>query len=92
MDAMNYTTARKELARTMERVCEDCEPVIITKSRSCAVVMMSLEDYNSLVETEYLLSDPVNAERLRESLAATKAGNTVSMSAGELEAFMNEKI
>ena len=92
MNAMNYTTARKELARTMERVCEDCEPVIITKSRDCAVVMISLEDYNSIVETEYLLSDPANAERLRESLTATKTGNTVGMSAGELEAFMNEKI
>ena len=47
MNALNYTTARKELAQTMETVCRDNAPVIITKNRDCAVVMISLADYSA---------------------------------------------
>ena len=44
MNAVTYTVARENLAATMDKVCGDREPVIITRNRGQAVVMLSLED------------------------------------------------
>ena len=74
MDAISYSTARAKLADTMDRVCDDHEPIIITRNGEQAVVMMSLEDFNSLEETSYLLRSPKNARRLLESLTALETG------------------
>ena len=74
MDAITYTTARANLADTMNRVCEDHEPIIITRNSQQAVVMMSLDDFNALEETSYLLRSPKNARRLLESVASLEAG------------------
>lgn len=68
MDAITYTSARQNLAKTMDRVCSNHEPMIITRTGEQSVVMMSLEDYNSLEETAYLLKSPKNARRLLESI------------------------
>jgi len=69
MDAITYTAARTNLAKTMEQVCDDHSPVIITRSKSQSVVMISLDDYEALQETAYLLRAPKNARRLLESVA-----------------------
>lgn len=69
MDAISYTAARQNLAKTMDRVCFDHEPIIITRNNEQSVVMMSLEDYKALEETAYLLRSPKNARRLLESIA-----------------------
>ena len=74
MDAITYTTARANLAGTMDRVCEDHEPIIITRNSQQAVVMMSLDDFNALEETSYLLRSPKNARRLLESVASLESG------------------
>ncbi len=74
MDAITYTKARTHLAETMERVCEDHAPVIITKKEEHAVVMISLEDYRSMEETTYLLRSPKNARRLLEGVAQLEGG------------------
>ena len=74
MDAISYSTARAKLADTMDRVCDDHEPIIITRNGEQAVVMMSLEDFNSLEETAYLLRSPKNARRLLESRTALETG------------------
>ncbi len=58
----------------MKRVCEDHDPVIITRKNSEAVVMLSLEDYESLCETDYLLQSPKNAARLLDSVAELNTG------------------
>lgn len=68
--AITYSEARQKLAATMAQVCDHHEPVIITRQKSPSVVMMSLEDYSSLMETAYLLRSPANAQRLREALSA----------------------
>jgi antitoxin YefM len=68
MDAISYSTARKNLVKTMERVCDDHEPIIITRKKSHSIVMMSLDDYNAIQETAYLLRNPANARHLREGL------------------------
>ena len=74
MDAISYSHARQHLAETMERVCADCEPVIITRRQAGAVVMISLADYEALEETAYLLRSPANAARLAESIRQLEAG------------------
>jgi antitoxin YefM len=68
MTAISYTAARENLAATMDKVCNDCEPVIITRSRKPAVVLMSLKEYESLEETAYLLRSPANAERIDRAI------------------------
>ena len=75
MDTITYTSARGNLAKTMEKVCDDHSPVIITRKTSQPVVMMSLEDYEALEETAYLLRSPKNARRLLESMAELESGN-----------------
>jgi antitoxin YefM len=74
MEAISYTAARENLAATMQKVCDDRAPIIITRNRDQAVVMISLEEYESLEETAHLLSSPANARRLLESVAELKAG------------------
>ena len=74
MNAISYATARTNLATTMANICNDHTPVIITRKGGDPVVMMSLEDYNAIQETTYLLSSPANARNLLESIAELEAG------------------
>ena len=74
MDAITYTTARANLAKTMDRVCEDHEALIITRNGEQSVVMVSLEDFKSLEETAYLLRSPANAKRLLAAVEGLAAG------------------
>jgi antitoxin YefM len=84
MKAITYTAARESLASTMDRVCMDHDPVIITRNRDQAVVMISLEDYESLEETAYLLRSPANARRLIDSISDLKGSGGITKSIDEL--------
>jgi len=77
MDSITYTAARENLASTMDKVCTDHAPVVITRNRDQSVVMLSLEDYESLEETAYLLRSPANARRLLEAIHALDSGKGV---------------
>ena len=77
MDAITYTTARANLARTMDRVCNDHEALIITRNGEQSVVMLSLEDYKALEETAYLLRTPENARHILAAAAQLNAGTGV---------------
>lgn len=77
MDAISYTAARENLAATMDKVCQDRSPVIITRKREQSVVMLSLEDFEALEETAYLLQSPANAKRLLQAAEALDAGKGV---------------
>jgi antitoxin YefM len=74
MKAITYTAARQNLAKTMEKVCKDHAPVIVTRKTTDSVVIMSLEDYEALEETAYLLRSPKNTRRLIESVAQLEEG------------------
>jgi antitoxin YefM len=78
MDAIPYSRLRSNLASEMDRVCADHAPIIVTRKASASVVMISLEDYEALEETAYLLRSPRNARRLLESIAELEAGGGVS--------------
>ena len=77
MDAMTYSKARANLAGVMNRVCEDHEPLIITRNGDQSVVMLSLDDYKALEENSYLVRTPANARRLLTSIAQLNAGQAV---------------
>lgn len=74
MDTITYTSARAHLAKTMDQVCDDHEPVIITRNGEQSVVMLSLEDFKTLEETAYLLRSPANAKRLLAAIEQLAQG------------------
>ncbi|MSQ99125.1 MAG: type II toxin-antitoxin system prevent-host-death family antitoxin [Xanthomonadales bacterium] len=74
MATITYSEARSKLAETMEKVCDDHAPIIITRKNSRSVVMISLDDFEALEETSYLLRSPRNARRLLEAIAELESG------------------
>ncbi len=74
MDTVSYTQARQNLASTMEKVCDDHDPLIITRKNKRPVVMLSLEDYHAMEETTYLLRSPKNSKRLLDSIIELESG------------------
>ena len=74
MNVLTYTEARAGFKQALDDVCDSHTPTIITRQRGSHAVLISLEDYNSMEETLYLLRSPVNANRLMESIAQLKAG------------------
>ena len=74
MDAISDAQARDDWSRTMDRVCDDRAPILITRENARSVVLMSLEEYQALQETTFLLRRPRNARRLLESIAEMEDG------------------
>ena len=78
MNSITYSYARQHLADTMKKVCENHDPIIITTKRNKAAVLLSLEDFESLEETAYLLRSPKNAKILFESIKQLESGKGMS--------------
>ena len=74
MKAITYTAAREGLASTMDKVCRSRAPIVITRNRNQSVVMLSLEDYEQLEETAYLLRSPKNGQRLLSAIGSLERG------------------
>ncbi len=74
MDVLSYSDTRANLKQVMDRVVEDKTPVVVTRQKGEAVVMVSLADWNAMEETLHLLSSAANAERLRAAVAQLDAG------------------
>ena len=74
MDVLTYSDTRANLKEVMDRVVEDHRPVVITRQKAEAVVMVSLADWAAIEETMHLLSSPKNAQRLRAAIDQLDAG------------------
>jgi antitoxin YefM len=83
MNAITYTEARETLAETIRRVCQDHDPIIITRKREDSVVMIALDDYESLTETAYLLRSPRNIRRLLDSIKELEEGKGIEKGLAE---------
>ena len=77
MKSISYTAARENLAETINKVCQDDVPIVITRRRDQSVVMLSLAEYEALQETAYLLRSPANARRLIGAVEALTKGKGV---------------
>jgi antitoxin YefM len=81
MTAISFTEVRNNLKTVFDDVVSSHEPCIVTRKNNEHVVVLSLEDYNSMSETNYLLSNPANKAHLLRSLEQARGGKTVK---GEL--------
>lgn len=77
VEVTTFSEARANLRAYMDMAGEDRLPVVITRRKREPVVMVSLSEWNALNETDYLLSTPTNAERLRAGIAAADRGEAV---------------
>ncbi|MDQ3842693.1 MAG: type II toxin-antitoxin system prevent-host-death family antitoxin [Bacteroidota bacterium] len=75
MRVVNYTEFRKKLAESLNAVNNDREIVVVSRSKGKNVVVMSLEEYNSIQETLHLMSSASNRQRLDEAIEEMKKGN-----------------
>ena len=75
MEVLNYSDFRKNLKSVLDRTVDNHETVIISRSNSRDVVLLSLEEYNSWMETNYLLSSDRNRKRLLNSIENIEKGN-----------------
>lgn len=75
MEVMTYSDARAQLKSVMDRAIVDEQEVVVTRKKGEAVVVVSLDAWNSINETLHLLSNPANAERLRHSIAELDANS-----------------
>jgi len=74
MKTMTYTQTRANLAQALDSVTNDREEIVVTRAGHEPVVMVSLQDYESLKETAYLLQNPANAARLIAAIERLESG------------------
>jgi antitoxin YefM len=82
MDVLSYSDTRANLKEVMDRVVADRTPVVVTRQKAEAVVMVSLADWQAMEETMRLLSSPANAKRLGEAIKELDAAG------GEIKALI----
>jgi antitoxin YefM len=74
MDAVSYSDLRENLKTYMDKVYDDKDALIITRKDKKNLVLISIDEYNSLIETNYLLSNEENAAHLRKSINQYRNG------------------
>ena len=77
LDVVNFTEARNNLKSVLDKVVDDANVTIIARRDAPDAVVMSLDTYNSIMETAYLLKSPANAERLARSIGEHRSGQAV---------------
>lgn len=78
MIAANYSEFRASLKKYLDKVEDDNETLIIKRKSGKGTVLISIDEYNSIMETLHLLSSKKNADRLYESIQQMKSGKTIS--------------
>ena len=84
MRISNFTDLRANLKHHLDSVVQDNIPLIVQRPNGESVVVISLEDYNSIIETAYLLSNPANVEHLREGIAQANSGEATKVDIKDL--------
>lgn len=74
MQVLNFTEVRNNLKSIFDSVIQNSEEVIVNRKNGENVVIISLDEYNSMKETEYLMSSPANKEWLLRSISSAKSG------------------
>ena len=76
MNVFNFSEARSNLKQLLDRVAEDADFAVIARRDAPDAVVMSLETFNSMMETVHLLKSPANAAHLTRSIAQLRKGKT----------------
>jgi antitoxin YefM len=76
MRVINFSDARNQFKQVIDQVVSDCDVAIISRRDADDAVVMSLNTYNSMMETLYLLKSPPNVKHLEKSLAQYRKGQT----------------
>ena len=84
MKKANYTDFRANLKGYMDAVIDDCETIIINRGKDTGVVLISLDEYNSLKETEYIMSSPETVEAIRKGNEEIKNGKGIKVELEDL--------
>jgi antitoxin YefM len=74
MEVLNYTEFRKSLAKNLNKVADDAEIVVVSRSKGKNVVVMSLESYNAMQETIHIAQSPANRKRLDSAIEEMEKG------------------
>ncbi|MGC0143917.1 type II toxin-antitoxin system Phd/YefM family antitoxin [Pseudactinotalea sp. Z1732] len=74
MRTMSYSESRRRYAEVLDSVVQDREEIVITRAGHEPVVIMSLDDFESLRETAYLMRSPANARRLLDAMERLEVG------------------
>ena len=85
MEAVNFSEFRENLKGFLDKSYDNHEPIIVTRKEGKNMVVISMEDYNSIMETNYLLSNKTNAEHLFKSIEQIKKGKKVERKLEDLE-------
>ena len=84
MRTANYTELRKNLKEHIEAVIADNDALIVDRGNNTGVVMISLEEYNSIMETEYIMSNPEVLADIQQSLQEISEGKGIEVNLATL--------
>ena len=84
MRTANYTDFRANLKGYIDSVIDDCDTVVINRGNGTGVVMMSLDEYNALKETEYVMSSEQTMKDIRQGEEDLRAGKGIEVNLDEL--------
>ena len=90
MVAVNFSTLRSNLKTYCDAASRDAETIIVTRRNEENVVLMSLENYNNLMEHIFLMSDRRNYAHIIEGIEQLRAGRVMERSTAELERLVDE--
>ena len=76
MKVVNFSEARNQLKSVLDQVVDDADYTVITRRDADDAVVMSLDQFNGLMETVHLLKSPANAAHLNKSIKQYRAGKT----------------
>ena len=76
MRVINFSDARNQFKQVIDQVVADCDVTIISRRDAEDAVVMSLDTYNSMIETFHLVKSPANVRHLEKSLAQYRKGQT----------------
>jgi len=74
MEVLNYTEFRQNLAKSLDKVNDDAEIVIVSRTKGKNVVVMDLDEYNSMTETLHIIKSEANRKRLQEAIDEMDSG------------------
>jgi antitoxin YefM len=74
MEVLNYTEFRQNLAKSLDKVNDDAEIVIVSRNKGKNVVVMDLNEYNSMTETLHIIKSEANRKRLQEAIDEMNSG------------------